>query len=456
MNDDDISKLVKLANSLVYEKTGTNLENVEEAILRQTLTGKKNTAIQFKGFTGSYVQRLLAPKLWKLLSEATGEKVHKRNVLRVLEKLQSQPMQSGVASRGKYLAKAQAKSNSRVVFESFILHTELTDAQNIFNSPDSTLHDSTPSSTRVNYCINPDCTNRHKPIHHYYCMECGTPLPVNDRLHKPLQAEQAEGKESGNSSTNSTEGEPQPFSQAPHSNKAEPERDSSTYSLAPLFDFFKFMKPGGPLLLSIGVCGSLFGLSWLANWYGAKNHVAGQLPLAQLAYRISLKLNPWSTEAHYNQGSAYEDEQNYQQAHQEYQKAIEGGLVPAYNNQARLYILEGKYDAAVGLLQVGLPLVKNEDERVRYSFLKNRGWARLEQDRLEEAKLDLTEAIKLQSQSAPAYCLMAQVLERQGEQKNALAQWENCLGFSYQPQTPEEDKWLETASQRLSVKGGKQ
>lgn len=436
MNDDDISKLVKLANSLVYEKTGTHLEDVEEAILRQTLTGKKNTAIQFKGFTDSYVQRLLAPKLWKLLSKVTGEKVHKKNVLRVLERLQSQPMQSGVASRGKYLAKAQAKSNGRVVFDSFILHAELTDSQNIFNSPDSTLHNSTPSSTRVSYCINPDCTNRHNPSHHY-CMEYGPPSPVNGRLHKPLQAEQAEGKESGNSSTNSTEGEPQPFSQAPYSNKAEPERDSSTHSLAPLVNFFKFMMPGGPLLLSIGVCGSLFGLSWLANWYGAKNHVTGQLPQAQLAYRISLKLNPWSTEAHYNQGSAYEDEQNYQQAHQEYQKAIEGGLVPAYNNQARLYILAGKYDAAVGLLQIGLPLVKNEDERVRYSFLKNRGWARLEQDRLEEAKLDLTEAIKLQSQSAPAYCLMAQVWERQGEQKNALAQWENCLGFSYQPQTPE-------------------
>ena len=57
----DISKLVELANSLVYEKTGTHLENVEEAILKQTLIGKKNTAIHFKGFTDSYVQRLLAP-----------------------------------------------------------------------------------------------------------------------------------------------------------------------------------------------------------------------------------------------------------------------------------------------------------------------------------------------------------------------------------------------------------
>ena len=72
---------------------------------------------------------------------------------------------------------------------------------------------------------------------------------------------------------------------------------------------------------------------------------------------------------------------------------------------------------------------------------KNRGWARLEQGRYDEAKLDLTEAIKLQGDRASAYCLLAQVLERQTDKKGALSEWENCLGFAYQPKTPEEDKW---------------
>lgn len=85
---------------------------------------------------------------------------------------------------------------------------------------------------------------------------------------------------------------------------------------------------------------------------------------------------------------------------------------------------------------------------------KNQGWARLEQGRHDEAKLDLSEAIKLKSERAPAYCLLAQVLEREGDKKGALVQWENCLGFAYQPNTPEEDKWIYLARQRLDTEGG--
>ena len=449
MNDDDISKLVELANSLVYEKTGTHLEDVEEAILKQTLTGKKNTAIQFKGFAGSYVQRLLAPKLWKLLSEATGEKVHKRNVRRVLERLQSQPMQLGVASRGKYLAKAQAKSNGRVVFDSLLLHTELTNAQNILNSPDFTLHDSTTSSTRVSYCINPDCTNRRNPSHYHYCVECGTPSPVDGRLPKPLQAEQAESNKSGNSSTNSTEGEPQPSSQTSQPNNSG-ETKSISDGLPTLIYLINFLKPGRVLLLSLGVLGCLFGWSWLANWYGVTNHLRGQLSKAEFGYSWALKLNPLSAAAHYNQGGIYEDQQNYKRAHAKYQLAIEGGLVEAYNNQARLYILEGNYDAATSLLRIGLPLTK--DPQVKASMYKNLGWAGLEQGDLAPARFYLTQAIKLKSDCASPFCLLAQLLEREGDKKGALVIWQNCLAFNAQ-ELPEEAKWYFEARKRLEASG---
>jgi tetratricopeptide (TPR) repeat protein len=210
-----------------------------------------------------------------------------------------------------------------------------------------------------------------------------------------------------------------------------------------------FMKPKVLLLLSLGVLGCLFSLSWLANWYGVKNHLAGQLPKAQFGYSWALKLNPLSAAAHYNQGSIYEDQQNYERAYAEYQLAIEGGLIEAYNNQGRLYILEGNYEAAVSLLRLGLPLVKHD--QVRALMYKNLGWARLEQGRYDEAKLDLTESIKLKSDRSPAYCLLAQVLEREGDKKGALVQWENCLGFAYQPSTPEEDKWVHLARQSLDA-----
>ncbi|MCC5624279.1 tetratricopeptide repeat protein [Nostoc sp. CHAB 5715] len=210
-----------------------------------------------------------------------------------------------------------------------------------------------------------------------------------------------------------------------------------------------FLKSGIPLLLSVGVIGCLFTFSWLANWYGVINHLAGKLPNAQLGYFVALKLNPSSAAAHYNQGAAYEDQQNYERAHAEYQLAIEGGVIEAYNNQARLYILQRNYDSAVSLLRIGLPLAKNE--RVRANMYKNRGWARLMQDRFTEAKLDLTQAIELKSDRAPAYCLLAQVLEREGDKKSALVEWEKCLGFAYQPKTLEEDKWINLARQRLQT-----
>jgi tetratricopeptide (TPR) repeat protein len=216
--------------------------------------------------------------------------------------------------------------------------------------------------------------------------------------------------------------------------------------------FKKFVKSGIPLFAGVGVCSAWYALSLLGNWYGAKSHLTGDIPQAQFAYSWVLRINPWSSAAHYNLGAVYEDQQNYKQARAEYQRAMELGLVAAYNNQARLYLLEGKYDTAISLLEMGLPLSKNEEPRIRYSFFKNRGWARLERGEIEEAKGDLDEAIALKDDYAAAHCLMAQVLECQGETKEALLEWENCLRY-IQPKFPEENKWMRAAQQRLQAVG---
>ena len=376
MNADDISKLVELADNLVYQKTGKHLETVEQDILRQTLQGKKLTSINFPSYENSYVQRFRAPKLWDLLSVVTGEKVRKKTVLEVLQRVEKQRSQSGATTQRQSSANAQAELN---------------------------------------------CTNCQNPNHLNSCQGCSNRLLLNGQFREPFEA---------------------------NPDNSEPNFDS-TYGLP---TFMKFMKPGVPLLLSLGILSSGFALSWLANWYGVTNHQIGQLPLAQLGYSLALKLNPLSAAAHYNQGATYEDQQNYEMAHAEYQQAIEDGLIEAYNNQARLYILQGNYDAAVSLLRIGLGLAK--DDRVRADMYKNQGWARLEQGRHHEAKLDLEAAIKLKSKHAPAYCLLAQVLEHEGNKKDAKVQWENCLGFAYQPNTPELDKWVNLARQRLAAKGG--
>lgn len=254
--------------------------------------------------------------------------------------------------------------------------------------------------------------------------------------------------------------EPSPFEQPENKKIGESESETTSQTQTEnsqdtnntdngLPSFMNFMKSGLPLLLSVGILSCLFAFSWLANWYGVTNHLSGQLPQAQFGYNLALLLNPLSPAAHYNQATTYEDQHNYQLAHTEYQQAIEGGLIPAYNNQARLYILEGNHDAAISLLRIGLPLA--QDDAVKADMYKNRGWARLEQGRYEEAKLDLTEAIKLESDRSSAYCLLAQVLERQTD-KSAFSNWENCLRFAYQPKTPEEDKWIHLARQRLASK----
>ncbi len=411
MESHDISKLVELTDSLVYEQTGQPLKPVEKEILHQLLTGKKNDDIEIsslknKELKKSYIQRRCIPKLWKHLSTVLGRKVYKRNLPEILQTIQLQQKQSGALTQSQRTANGQTELNS---------HTN--------------------------------------PHHLNSCQELSIQLLLNRQVCAPSSPYPEPSKKVLDDSTAPSDEFWQANGTSGDDNANQ--TNNSTFSLAGFVNFWYprvSLLPWLPLLLAFGVCSCLFGLSWLAGWYGVKNHLAGNLPNAQMGYKVALKLNPLSAAARYNLGSAYEDEQDYQRAHAEYQTAIEDGFVPAYNNQARLDILAGKYEAAVSLLQIGLPLAKHEDIRIRYSFLKNLGWARLEQGRLESAKIELEEATKLQSDRAPAYCLMAQVLEHEGERKGALVLWGKCLDFSYKPQLPEEDKWLEMASQRLNAK----
>ncbi|HCF27650.1 MAG TPA: hypothetical protein DEV81_10740 [Cyanobacteria bacterium UBA11049] len=394
MDADDISKLIDFADRIVYEKTGQHLEAVDKDILQQTLKGKKLNAIQCPSYENSYVQRFRAPKLWERLSVVTGETVRKKTVLEVLQRLEIERSQHKyMTARSPSIASVKAKFNDRATLNGSLPYPEL------------------PS----------------------------------DRQYEPSPAEHSENQKVSDRSFDTTTQDDRSSSQ-----NSEPKNSQNTNSSNNgLPRFMNFLKPGVTLLLSASILSCLFALSWLANWYGVTNHLSGQLPQAQFGYSLALKLNPFSPAAHYNQAATYEDQHNYPLAQSEYQLAIEGGLIAAYNNMARLYILQGNYDAAISLLRVGLPLAKDD---IKADMYKNRGWARLEQGRYDEAKLDLTEAIKLQSDRASAYCLLTQVLERQTDKKGALSEWENCLGFAYQPQTPEEDKWIQIARQRLEVK----
>ncbi|MCC5598011.1 tetratricopeptide repeat protein [Nostoc favosum] len=91
MSTDKISELIRIANVLVLSKTGIPLTNVQKSILEQVLGGKKLKDIQVSGYTDGTVQRASSPKLWELLSNATGHKVRINTVKLILEKLLKEP-----------------------------------------------------------------------------------------------------------------------------------------------------------------------------------------------------------------------------------------------------------------------------------------------------------------------------------------------------------------------------
>lgn len=186
------------------------------------------------------------------------------------------------------------------------------------------------------------------------------------------------------------------------------------------------------------------------NDRGVENYLADRLPQAISDFSKALELDPNFAETHYNLGSLYEDLRDFDHARSEYRLAMLGGLAAAYNNLARLYILEKDDAAAIDLLLKGLKLAEHDAER--YAFHKNLGWARLGQGRYAEAKAELLTAIDVDRKQASAYGLLAQALEGLGEKVEALVVWENCLRYasSYRP---DQDTWLDLARQRLAQLG---
>ena len=241
------------------------------------------------------------------------------------------------------------------------------------------------------------------------------------------------------------------------------------------------------VLLLIGVSG-FWGLGRsLAVYYysrGLENHLARQWEEAEANYKQALKLNPNYAEvhsalgflcqnrqdvecarreyekaialdpnlaiAHLNLGILCEDRQDWECASTAYQQAARNGLPAAYNNLARLRILQQDFDAAAELLSQGLQLAK--DPNTQYATLKNLGWAKLGQKRYFEAEETLRKAIELKGDRAPAHCLLAQVKESENQAQNALPEWENCLRYASR-YNPDEAAWIDMARERLNAKG---
>jgi serine/threonine protein kinase len=179
----------------------------------------------------------------------------------------------------------------------------------------------------------------------------------------------------------------------------------------------------------------------------------GKLQAAIDNYHRAISLNASYAEAHYNLADAYEEIPDYDKAVAEYQRAIDADskFYPAYENLSRLYILRLRdYATALRLLDRELAL-KPEEPSVQYSLHKNYGWANFELRHFTLAKRELNIAVGLDPGRGSAHCLMAKVLDAQGDELSAQAEWETCLAFSAGPDV--EPEWRVEARDQIAQSG---
>lgn len=84
-----LESLLKFTEQSVYDVTGEYLNDLQRVILREASQDPKKTyeeiAIEHK-YSGNYIQQIVAPRLWRLLSKVLGQKVTKSNLRSVLER----------------------------------------------------------------------------------------------------------------------------------------------------------------------------------------------------------------------------------------------------------------------------------------------------------------------------------------------------------------------------------
>jgi hypothetical protein len=225
------------------------------------------------------------------------------------------------------------------------------------------------------------------------------------------------------------------------------------------------------------IVASIFVTIWLQlpsiarryNEQGTKLIAEGRFSEARQQLRYAESLAPDLAEIHYNLGYVSEELLDFEQAIKEYRLALDkdGSLADAYNNFARLYIVQGKdIDGAIRILRQGLQLIEND--RKRPILFKNLGWAHLKKGLYNEAlkelqvALDLQKALPLDNRQScltfvEIYRLLALVYEELDQIKDARREWQNSLGFATGPCGDALDaiEWAAEAQDHLSALEGK-
>jgi len=82
----DVKEVLKIANRLIFTKTGEHLDDLQEAVLRGTVQGQKYSKIAEDFHCSEGHIKDAASELWKILSEVVGEDVSKSNFRSTMER----------------------------------------------------------------------------------------------------------------------------------------------------------------------------------------------------------------------------------------------------------------------------------------------------------------------------------------------------------------------------------
>ncbi|MFM6456432.1 MAG: ATPase, partial [Planktothrix sp.] len=83
-----LDEMLKLADDLVFAKTGQHLKDLQEKIVRGTIQGETYEKIAEDFHCNESYVRDIGAKLWHIFSELLGEEVNKSNLRSVMQRLQ--------------------------------------------------------------------------------------------------------------------------------------------------------------------------------------------------------------------------------------------------------------------------------------------------------------------------------------------------------------------------------
>lgn len=223
-------------------------------------------------------------------------------------------------------------------------------------------------------------------------------------------------------------------------------------------------KGASRIYLALGVLVVTFGIRILLpdlvaryrNGKGNEAFKASLLPSAVENYQQAVALEPYYEEANFNLALAYDKSQEYAKAIDQYKRTIafNSKNYTAYNNLARLYILQSKdYNGALRLLDRLLSSIRELPPENHYYLFKNRGWADLELHNYREAEGELATAIQLKSNGAAAHYLLGRLLDEQKRSAEAKQQWNSFIeAIQNDPKQEEEvePNWIGYAQEQLT------